>query len=106
MDSGTMAQWAAVGISLVSFIMAIIAARATRHKEEIATITTLLATATERLTRVENDLQHMPDKDRFHRMEIQLTELSGQLKVMDANLKPVSAIASRLQDVLMEGGKS
>lgn len=58
-----------------------------------------------RLGRVESELQHLPDKDTAHRLEMAVARLEGRLETMDERLKPVAAIASRMQDVLIEGGR-
>lgn len=58
----------------------------------------------QRLTRVETDLEHLPDKDTAHRMEMAIARLEGRLEVMDERLKPVAAMATRMQEHLMERG--
>lgn len=54
---------------------------------------------------VHRDLEHMPDKDATHRMELLIGELKGELGIMAERLKPVSAIADRLQEFLLEQAK-
>lgn len=59
----------------------------------------------QRLTRVESEVEHMPDKDTAHRMEMAIARLEGRLEVMDERLKPVAAMATRMQEHLMENGR-
>lgn len=56
----------------------------------------------DRTAKIEGEMAHLPDKDSSHRMEMAIARLEGQLAVMDERLKPVSAIAARLQDYVME----
>jgi chromosome segregation ATPase len=59
----------------------------------------------DRVTVIEKDIEHLPDRDATHRMELALSELKGQLAQLDERLKPVSNTASRLQEYLLERGK-
>lgn len=58
-----------------------------------------------RVGKLEGELAHLPDKDTSHRMEMAIARLEGQLAVMDERLKPVAAMASRMQDYVLESGK-
>jgi hypothetical protein len=58
-----------------------------------------------RLTLMEKDIEHLPDRDATHRMELALSDLKGQLAQLDERLKPVSNTAARLQEYLLERGK-
>lgn len=56
----------------------------------------------DRVTRIELDMRHLPDKDTAHRMEIAISRLEGRLETMDERLKPVAAMAVRMQDWVMD----
>lgn len=58
----------------------------------------------DRIFRVESDMKHLPDKDTAHRMEMAIIRLEGRLEAMDERLKPVGAMASRMQDFLIDRG--
>lgn len=59
----------------------------------------------DRVSRLEGEFNHLPDRDSVHRMELSLSELRGELKAMSERLTPVSAIADRLQEFLLEAAK-
>jgi len=65
---------------------------------------------------MEETLKHLPDRDQAHRLELAIEKLTGrmeamdervagQMKTLDASLKPVSAIGLRLQEFLLEQAK-
>ncbi|KQZ14325.1 hypothetical protein ASD44_09745 [Mesorhizobium sp. Root554] len=58
-----------------------------------------------RLIKLESDFQHLPEREQVHRIELAVERLSGALATMDERLKPVSAIAARLQDLEFERAK-
>lgn len=55
-----------------------------------------------RLTKIESDLAHLPDREQTHRLEIAVERLTGGLAMLDERLKPVAAISDRLQEFLLE----
>jgi hypothetical protein len=55
-----------------------------------------------RLSEAENDLEHVPDRDTAHRLELAINRLEGKLETMDERLKPVAAMSHRMQDFLMD----
>lgn len=66
-----------------------------------------------RIQAVESDIEHLPDRETTHRMEVAMTKiigrldaqeaaLAGRFETMDERLKPIQAIGERLQDVLIE----
>jgi hypothetical protein len=56
----------------------------------------------DRVSKLEFEVKHLPDKDTAHRLEMAVSRLEGQLHVMDERLKPVAAMASRMQEVMLE----
>lgn len=59
----------------------------------------------DRVSRVEGELRHLPDRATVHRMEIGITEMKGDMKAIAERLGPVAAIADRLQEFLLEQAK-
>jgi heme exporter protein D len=99
---GSVAQWAGVGLSLLALVTSIVASLRQRNRTEIDQIAKRVDTVETRVTRVESELEHLPDKDTAHRMEMAIARLEGRLEVMDERLKPVAAMASRMQDAMIE----
>lgn len=60
----------------------------------------------DRVSRIEGTVQHLPDKDLTHRMEISLSELRGEMKALAERLSPVAATSARLQEFLLEQSKA
>jgi Protein of unknown function (DUF2730) len=59
----------------------------------------------DRCLTTENAIAHLPDKTGFHRMEIAMTELKGQLAAMDERLKPVARMAERMHEHMLDNPK-
>lgn len=57
----------------------------------------------DRVVRLEADIEHLPDRDMTHRLEMAIARLDGRMETMDARLEPIAAISRRLQDLVMEG---
>ncbi len=50
-----------------------------------------------RVASVENTLDNLPDGDKLQAVSIQITELSGELKVIEERLEGFDRIANRMQ---------
>lgn len=68
-----------------------------------------------RLLKLESDLEHMPDRDQAHRLELAIEKLngcmstldqrlSGRIDALNERLQPVQSIATRLQELEFERG--
>ncbi|KQZ87211.1 hypothetical protein ASD64_07160 [Mesorhizobium sp. Root157] len=68
-----------------------------------------------RLLKIEGEMQHMPDRDQSHRLELALEKLTGQMETLDSRmtgrmdtlderLRPLAATSARIQNYLMEQG--
>jgi hypothetical protein len=99
------AQWSAVALSALAIAISIVSARSSRNRGEIDQLGKRLDATEDRVTRVESEIAHLPDKDTAHRMEMAIARLEGRLETMDERLKPVAAMASRMQDAMLEGRK-
>jgi hypothetical protein len=55
-----------------------------------------------RVLKLEADFQHLPEREQVHRIELGLAELNGKFEVISERLKPVQAIADRLQELEFE----
>lgn len=102
MDLGNVAQIISSLISAIALLVAIIGPRSRATAEAHSKLETrVVAIETEQAT-VRRDLIHLPDKESFHRIEMELQKLAGSIGVFDAQLKPVSATVNRIQDLLDE----
>lgn len=58
--------------------------------------------ADEKLTqRIADQLAELPRRDNLHSIELMMAEMKGQMSTLDERLKPVAAIAERMQELLL-----
>ncbi len=55
-----------------------------------------------RITLVEADMRHLPDKDVTHSLEKAIGDLRTEVSVLSERIKPVAAIADRVQEAMLE----
>lgn len=56
----------------------------------------------DRATRLESELKHLPDHSTVNRLETKIADLSSQVGVLAERIRPVAAIADRLQEKILE----
>jgi uncharacterized protein YPO0396 len=56
----------------------------------------------DRVTRVESELKHLPNKDVTHHLDQSIGELQAEVRVLSERIKPIAAVADRLQEALLE----
>lgn len=59
----------------------------------------------ERIQGVEQALSDIPTRNDFHKLDKQMTQLSGSLDVLTERLRPLEAITDRMQELMLERGK-
>lgn len=58
-----------------------------------------------RISRVEVQLEALPDKDSFHQLALEIKEQAGDLKGISATVKPLAASVQRIEQHLMDAKK-
>lgn len=112
------ALWASVLVSVAALTVAIWSPRAKAtsarfraiydkldDKAEAAVVAAVagkIDLVEDRITRVETDMKHLPDKDVAHKLELGLSDLNGRMATLTAQLAPVTAMANRIQDAMIE----
>lgn len=91
------------GVSLVGTVVALLRKPIDRASADLAETVERIDQMEDRLVRVESDLEHLPDRDTTHRLEMAIARLEGRLETMNARLDPVAAMAARVQDMALEG---
>jgi prefoldin subunit 5 len=56
----------------------------------------------DRVTRTESDIRHLPDKDKAHDLEKAIGDLRTEVSVLSERMKPIAAIADRVQEAMLE----
>ncbi|MBL8575119.1 MAG: DUF2730 family protein [Hyphomicrobiaceae bacterium] len=118
MDIGTAAQWGSLFVAALALIYTVASARSRVSQDQLAkkasaddvavmhtrleVLATRLDGVEDRVTRAEGELEHMPDRDTTHRLEMAIARLEGRMETMDERLKPIAEISRRLQDMVME----
>jgi hypothetical protein len=125
MNVADISPWFTIALasaSLIGTLWAIISKPGAKAQEDVQRLSAIVADKAEQiefaeleervrvtegqLAAVRADLQHLPDKDTSHRMEMAIARLEGRLETMDERLKPVAAMASRMQDFMLEEARS
>lgn len=55
-----------------------------------------------RISSIENELKHLPDRDTAYRLEMSVQQMRGQIDVLTERLKPIASISERLQEMMLE----
>lgn len=117
-----MAQWAGVLLSGGAILFSLVSARskassdrlakledrvscAERDKagaDRLAAVETRMVAAEREIAGVKDDLEHLPNKESTHRLELSLSELKGEIGRISERMKPVAEISTRLQDFLLD----
>lgn len=56
----------------------------------------------DRLTMLEAKVDSLPSKDGFHRLELDVADVKGSQRVMEAELKPIASAVQRIEKFLLE----
>ncbi|UGA45994.1 hypothetical protein HU230_0008130 [Bradyrhizobium quebecense] len=57
---------------------------------------------TGRIAAVEKDVEHLPDKDVTHRLELALKTMQAEMTGLNEKMKPISAMAGRIQEAMID----
>lgn len=87
--------WVALGLSLLTTVFAVVTRNSKEHKKEIHS-------QGERLTKIENEMRHLPTKDMVHDLQIAIATMGGKMDVVAARVSSIDAISRRVQEAMME----
>ncbi len=119
MTPETIAPWVSLALSLIALVGIIygwltrgektVAAALDKHKEDAAEdarkTAAAMADMERRVLSLEGELRHLPDRNQAHNIELALEKLNGRIEVLATQLEPVSAIADRWQELILEQAK-
>jgi hypothetical protein len=117
-DWGPYASWVAVALSAMALAYTIIANRRKDSDAKLAAIDVKLESKAsksvvdvlvgkvdkieDRITIIDSDLKHLPDKDVTHRLELAIASMRTEVRELAATVKPIGATMGRVQEVLLE----
>jgi uncharacterized coiled-coil protein SlyX len=102
MDWGTTAQWGALVVAFIAFIRGEFRAQDKSYRADMEKVESRMGDCETKLARVSGELEHLPGKDLVHGLQLAMKEMQGQMDVIAERVKPIQAIASRMQEVLLE----
>ena len=56
----------------------------------------------DRVTRLETEFEHLPSRDTTHRLEVAMGDLRTELSALSERIRPVSAMADRIQQAMID----
>lgn len=71
-------------------------------KSDIRTVRDHVDGLERRTARAEATIEHLPDRNLTHRLELTMTELKGQMGIIEERLKPIGEMARRAQEMVIE----
>lgn len=104
MDPTVLNPWIvlAVGfLGILGTIWNIVSKPGAKAQEGVATLSSKVESIEERLAVIETNIDHLPDRDSTHRLELAIAKLEGRFDALDERLKPVAAMATRFQDYML-----
>lgn len=94
-------SWLALVLSIIALSYNILSGRSKVASEKVAALTRRVDEAEARLTQIEADVKHLPSKDATHELQLAIVDLKGQVQILGERIKPVSAIADRVQEAII-----
>lgn len=108
-DMGSVAQWAAVLNTLLIAIFGFLWRQSSEALKslhgDISRAFVELDEERQRLSKLEVALSHAPTREAIHAIHLEIAQVRGDLAVIAERVKPVAAIAERLQDNFLEAHK-
>lgn len=118
MNVNDWAPWVAIAVSVASFLYAIISGRSKDNdrrfadqkqqidekasKEVVAVTVGKLDLLEDRVTRIETNMDHMPDHQMVTTLQGMIGKLTGDVAVLSERIRPIASIADRLQEKILE----
>lgn len=109
MEPGTLAQWGSALAGWTALAISVWTAVSKSRDAKVVNVAKSLDAQKDRLDRherriasMEADMRHLPDHRTFNQLQLDMSELKGQLAVVVERVGPIKAIAERLQEVMLE----
>ncbi len=101
MDLAPIVPWLSLIALLISIGTSITTFMTSGAKRNAST----LADHEHRIAKVENDIQHLPNKEIVHQLQINLTEMRGQIDVMTKTSEATERTTRRVEEYLLQKGR-
>lgn len=107
LDISPLVMWAVVGGQLLNFglaIWGIISSASKKNAELLDQHTAQIAAHDQRLAAVEHTARDLPTRSDFHELELKMSAMTGEMRVLSESMKPWKATAERLQEWIIAQG--
>ena len=116
MDISFLQTWVPIGIGLINLcglVWAILQSSAKSNANAIIKLSDAMVLlgkelgnridgVDKRISTLEDDYRHLPDKESIHRLEVNMTAMAGDMKAMGAEMKSVREISVMTRDMLLK----
>ncbi|MDD1534601.1 MULTISPECIES: hypothetical protein [unclassified Bradyrhizobium] len=118
MNVNDWAPWVAIGLSVVSMLYSIVTGRSKENdkrfahlqeqihekanKDTVAVAVGKLDLLEDRATRIETNMDHLPDHQMVTTLQGMIGKLTGDVAVLSERIRPIASIADRLQEKILE----
>ncbi len=101
---GVLISLALNSVNLLANVRSMLSAGEKKLEEKVAKIEKDQVEHDRRIQTVEGEIKHMPDKDSFQRMQLDLTELKGQIASALKSSEATERATRRVEDFLLKRG--
>lgn len=88
-------------LSLIGVVYTFVTSGARENSKRMDLLEERLALNEKMTQRIADQLADLPRRDNLHSIELMMAEMKGQMMTLDERLKPVAAIAERMQEILL-----
>ena len=117
-DLQSLTPWLAIAVSVIALLYAVKKDKSAdtdkrfdgidkkfelkADKDQVATLAGKLDVAEDNITRIMVELDHLPDRNTVQNLAQEVAKLSGDVGVLAERVKPIVAIADRVQAAIFE----
>jgi len=104
MDLSILMPWIGAALSIIALgtqLKAIISSGERKLEERVSKVEVKLIEHDRRVQAVENEMKHLPDRETVHKLQIDLTEMKGQMATMVKSSEATERATRRVEDFLM-----
>lgn len=91
-------------VSVITAMWTIFSGPSRKNTTKITEVEVILGKHEIEIQRLRDKVEGLPNAQMMHRLELSMTRMEGHIDRLDERLKPVAAIAERMQDLLIEQG--
>lgn len=92
-------------INLLALLKTMLSAGEKKLDARLTAVETAASGIEKRVQTLEEELDHLPDKESQHRIELSMAQMNGRMDVLAERLEPLAAVTVRLQAFLLEQAK-